>query len=1406
MIAPEESNAVAPENEREIPDPEADRIEEILGGYIDRLNAGEILDRRMISREHPRYATEILDRLEVFRKLESDADAEAPLGTLGDYTLRRRIGRGGMAVVYEAWQGSMERRVALKVLPVGVAADDRAFQRFMREARTAGRLEHASIVPVYGLGIEEQTPYYAMEYVEGETLAQVLARIGAGGRERTASPFGSRDRQDFYIVLADAFGDVACGLQHAHSKGVVHRDIKPSNLILDAKRRLRILDFGLAWIEGQESLTLPGDVVGTPLYMSPEQARRRKIDVDHRTDVYSLGATMYEAFTGRPPFRGKDHQDTLSQVIERDPLEPRKVNPNVPASLETIVLKCLRKDPAERYGTAEALAQDLRRFVRGDPVEARPEPGWERFARRAWRHRSRIGALASVALLALASLVLLLGWLASARRENARLYARHVTDGVMRLQLAELTLRAESGRPVPIDPQDLFHEGDFAALMRESGADPIADCMLRLEKAIETMPAGAEAHYHRARALALRGDTAAALESLDRALGHRPGFVPAAALREELSPRGAGPTGARGDRWSSAWLAARDALRSGRWDEAASAYGALAALARDGNEPYLGSSIEFHVGRGLALMKARRLSEAIESFVAAATLWPASPEPCLLQSMSYYQDGRKEDAERILRELHSREGALEDHVALWCAALYKGFRDYERGLEWANRLKDERLRLRLQVDFHNLLGRLKDAIRIGRDAVVRFPEDARTHHFLAVALLKFPETVKEGLDVAVKASRMDPDNVDTLSLLAAAHLNNGDPDRAEEILLHAIDRAPRAARPYTELGIVLVAKQEWAEAERRFRESAALVEANPRHHFLNPHVALADLLLRRGRPERCLEVVERGVRLWPESAPLHYGWGVALNLVGRHEEAEAKLRRAVDLSAKHFAAHNALGVALWRQGKKDVALVELRKARDIQPREARSTQDLAWALEEAGEHEAAFEALVEHLEIDGTAAWIHESLISLEHAHGGDGAFSGLWDRVADLMEKTSRERGGESALSLAALAEALLHGRSRRDHDRALELAGRSAGKSPDSPHPLAALAEALFAAGRKDDAVRALEKAVRLPRAKRSHAERLARTREALLPDAVSCASIDALLEGPGTAGAPDAAGAPETPRASGAPGLYLEARRLQAAGNHEEALERLFRLTRDASPETDPPSIEPWLRLAECHVASGRPAEAERVLRERLADVPHDERLWEAWIRTSLVDLALDPRELLESFPDVPAGGGAGGGRGADIRWLLEGLRDGKPLRVNCGAVEDTPAAGATWSRDRFHRGGVQRIHSREIASAAGEERLHEEQRRFPAGECRAGYRFPLPPGRYRVVLAFAEIDSNVRAPARFDVLIEGEPVLTGLEPIAAGFATAVRKTLDVEARDGFLDIELAAGRGDPSIAAIEITTGS
>jgi serine/threonine protein kinase/Tol biopolymer transport system component len=412
-------------------------IDDLLASYVDRLNRGEMLDRGEIEREHPAEARELIERLEVFEAFGAGRDAE--FGTLGDYKLIREIGRGGMGVVYEAWQNSMNRRVALKVLPAGIAADSKACVRFMREAQAAGKLSHPHIVSVYAMGVDKNTPYYAMEYLEGKTLAGLLKKLKVSHKESAAreqalttiagllepapesvsadaptaanevppdsksdlpgdaEPPPSKARADSEGItpaycrrLAEAFSGVADGLHYAHGEGVIHRDIKPSNLMLQKDGQLRILDFGLARLEGQESLTLTGDFLGTVLYVSPEQAMVRRVQVDHRTDIYSLGATMYEMLSWRPPFEGKSAQDTLGQIIFRDPQPLRRANARVPRDLETIVLKCLRKDPKDRYATAEALAGDLRSFSRGEPIAARPQGPWEKTLRRAWRHRVKI--------------------------------------------------------------------------------------------------------------------------------------------------------------------------------------------------------------------------------------------------------------------------------------------------------------------------------------------------------------------------------------------------------------------------------------------------------------------------------------------------------------------------------------------------------------------------------------------------------------------------------------------------------------------------------------------------------------------------------------------------------------------------------------------------------------------------------------------------------------------------------------------------------------------------------------------------------------------------------------------------------------------------------------------------------
>jgi serine/threonine protein kinase len=277
-------------------------------------------------------------------------------GDFGDYELLAEIGRGGMGVVYKARQKTLNRLVALKLILGGKLASADDLQRFLIEAKAAARLDHPNIVSVHEIDQVDGQHYFSMEYVDGETLAKRL----------TAGPLPSRKAARILLTVANA-------LHYAHQQGILHRDLKPSNILVDVSDEPFVTDFGLAKRLGDDATykTQTGAIMGTPSYMSPEQAAGRNHDVGPATDVYGMGALLYELLTGRPPFRSETHLDTLTHVMHSEPVPPRLLNPKVDHDLETICLKCLEKDPHKRYHTAAELAKDLSRYLNGETISAR---------------------------------------------------------------------------------------------------------------------------------------------------------------------------------------------------------------------------------------------------------------------------------------------------------------------------------------------------------------------------------------------------------------------------------------------------------------------------------------------------------------------------------------------------------------------------------------------------------------------------------------------------------------------------------------------------------------------------------------------------------------------------------------------------------------------------------------------------------------------------------------------------------------------------------------------------------------------------------------------------------------------------------------------------------------------------
>jgi WD40 repeat protein/serine/threonine protein kinase len=359
------------------------------------LNLKNLQDRSALPGSEPEFSPAATVKLNTL---------DSPL--LGDYELLAVVGRGGMGAVYKARHRSLNRIVALKVTHAAHLISTEAAQRFQIEAAAIARLDHPNIVPIYEIGEAFGQQFYSMAFVEGTSLAHAVA----------VSPLPPRR-------AAELIQPVARAVAYAHSQGVVHRDLKPENILLDATDRPRITDFGIAKCSGTDSrLTQAGEVIGTPCYMSPEQAMGQSEQIGPLSDVYSLGATLYCLLTGRPPFQAASSFDTLKHVVDREPVSPRRLNPAVDRDLETICLKCLEKSPERRYPTAEALADDLQRFLEHRPIVARALTPVEKATRWFRRNPFVAASLTSVVVVFLAAFALVSWslWRANEARDDAR--------------------------------------------------------------------------------------------------------------------------------------------------------------------------------------------------------------------------------------------------------------------------------------------------------------------------------------------------------------------------------------------------------------------------------------------------------------------------------------------------------------------------------------------------------------------------------------------------------------------------------------------------------------------------------------------------------------------------------------------------------------------------------------------------------------------------------------------------------------------------------------------------------------------------------------------------------------------------------------------------------------------------
>jgi serine/threonine-protein kinase len=913
--------------------------------------------------------------------------AGAALPQIPGYEIEALLGRGGMGIVFRARHLRLGRPVALKMLLAGTHASPEERKRFLREAKAVAGLRHANIVQVHDMGEHDGRPYFTMEYVEGGSLADRLM----------GTPLGARYAAALVATLAEA-------VQAAHHGGIIHRDLKPANILLQRKAEIpspspqsenaiplglapaalsefdpKIADFGLARpFEGGSSLTQSGARVGTPSYMAPEQALGKTRALGPSVDIYALGAVLYELLTGRPPFQGETPTDTLLQVVQHDLVPPSRLNPRVPRDLETICLKCLEKSPASRYGSAQDLADDLRRFLDGKPVLARPVGTLGRAGRWIKRH-PRETALAGLALLLVLGGGAWAWWsdrqavVRRAERRQQQERTRRGAEGALEqarslrvqarwpqarkaLEQAELLLGSDG-------PEDLRRRVTLARRDLRTAAE--LDRIRQLKETIAEK-SGYEAPVHPAYVRAFRDHGLAILDGdlgdlgqrirdseikpqLIVALDHWAFLEPDEALQERLTAlaRAVDP-----DAW-------RDRVRNPAvWKDRA----ALVELAV--TAPLTEQPAQLLIALGSRLPVAGVHTMSPPAFAASLAAAPTSPAGISnLLTVAALAPGATDGVEFLRR-------VQQEHPDDFWANFTLGNALMSHGAGEAIVYFQAALAIRPQaVAVHNNLGlalrsmrRPRLAIDLLRRALRIAPRDSTLHNNLGIALIHIARPA-EAIKHFRQALAELPSSATIHNNLGIGLKARGQIDEAIEEYRKAIRIDSKDPRFHTNLALAQLSKGRLDEAIKHYREGSRLLPL-----WCQARVDLGAALQRQGRFEEAIDQYRLAVRLDAWEPKAHYNLGNALMLRGRPEEALGSLKRALVLDPNLAAAHYSLGRISAANGQLDEAVNSHRQAVQLDPGFAFAHFELAHTLKDLHRFDQAIHHYQETFRLDPTHA------------------------------------------------------------------------------------------------------------------------------------------------------------------------------------------------------------------------------------------------------------------------------------------------------------------------------------------------------------------------------------------------------------------------------------------------------
>jgi tetratricopeptide (TPR) repeat protein len=1065
------------------------------------------------------------------------AAAGPPPRQLGEYRILREVARGGMGVVYEAVQESLGRHVAVKVLPSSAGAAGDQLERFRREAKAAARLHHSNIVPVFGVGEHRGVHYYAMQFIHGQTLASVLeevkklrqpgaptatteqtlrvsagvavglvtgrfpdagrqadnavsAQVGgapsaesrgpgappqpaadcAGGPSGSTSAIVGGSEAEYFRSVARVGLQAAEALEYAHQQGVLHRDIKPSNLLLDTQGTVWITDFGLAKEEGAKDLTHPGDIVGTLRYMAPE---RFQGEAGPRSDLYGLGVTLYEMLTLRLAFDAAERAQIIERVVHEEPVRPRRLDGRIPRDLETVVLKAMRKDPAERYASGGELAEDLRRYLADRPIRARRTSAVEKVWR--WcRRNPAVAAMTAALVLALTLLAGGIGWVSRDRAARAAALEEQANhslaearrwqrqgkwrQGQAALQHIELLLtNTDETTPLWTDCRRLRRDLKMLERLEEarlsqtaikderfdSGAADFLYTEAFEEYDLRVLSLGPQEAARRVASSALAKELVAALINwgniaADRAT--RKKLIATGRLAERDPRRQEFLKALWRHDWPGLILVGK---KRGILDQPPATLAVLGeamaladvpaavAFLRRAQRRYPGDFwINHQLGRAQRDLKPPRLEEAIGSFRAALASNPDSPGAHVDLGGAFQDKG---DLDEAIAEYRQAIALKHDYVTPHLS------------LGWALRKK-------------NLW---KEALAECRKAIALKPKLPAAHNDLGLVLYG-QGRVAEAIGEFRLALRYNPKYALAHYNLGRAFQEKRQSAKAIAEYQAAIRLKPNYAEAHTNLGNEFLEMGQVDKAIAAFRQ-ALRVEDFPEAY--NAYNGLGNAFIRKGLLDKALTAWQKAVGLKADLAVAHNNIGTALARKGRLEEGIVELRKALRIDPKMPDAHFNLGSALRDRGKLDEAIKEYYKAVEFKRDYAEAYYDLGITLRARGRRDEAIIAYQQAIRWKPGFAAAHVNLGNILMAKG-------RLDEALGHFQVAVRSRPNLPQ-AYACLGSAL---RQKGRLDEAIKRFQEAIRLKPDLPGVHTDLGDLLHSKGRLDEAIAQYEAALRL------------------------------------------------------------------------------------------------------------------------------------------------------------------------------------------------------------------------------------------------------------------------------------------------------------------------------------------